>query len=309
MIEEFLNSLNEEFLMKIEEKMKSYQRVPVEKPDFVDYLPGTSIHLWFNNESTNYANHWHPNMEVIMPLQDNYMLVSSNQTYRLNPGDILIIPGGELHQLSAPSTGCRLIFIFNFSVISKIPGGTYLVPMFSHPVLISGNTDFHQKQIQHLLTACQKYFEEDTLGELTVYSHLLNFFIDYGNEQIRLNETFQTTQKYTQQELLNKLNVVLNYIDEHFTEDITLESTAQAAGFSKFYFSHIFKQYSGSGYSFHDYLNLRRIRNAETLLQDPNLSITEIALQSGFGSLVSFNRTFKRFKQCTPSVYRAAIKE
>lgn len=40
------------------------------------------------------------------------------------------------------------------------------------------------------------------------------------------------------------------------------------------------------------------------LLLNPDLTITEIALQSGFSSLSTFNRTFKRTKNCTPTEYR-----
>ena len=85
-------------------------------------------------------------------------------------------------------------------------------------------------------------------------------------------------------------------------EEITLESIADIAGFSKFHFSRLFKQCSGQ--NFYDYLCFKRIKTAEMLLLKPTLPITEIALQSGFSSLSTFNRTFKRLKNCTPTEYR-----
>lgn len=78
---------------------------------------------------------------------------------------------------------------------------------------------------------------------------------------------------------------------------------AALAGFSKFHFSRLFKQYTSL--TFNEYLNHRRLKAAEELLAAPDLSITEIALRSGYASLSTFNRLFKQIKHCTPTEYRA----
>ena len=51
-------------------------------------------------------------------------------------------------------------------------------------------------------------------------------------------------------------------------------------------------------------LSVSRIAHAEQLLIEPNLSITEVAMRSGFNSLSTFNRIFKAAKNCTPSEYK-----
>lgn len=56
--------------------------------------------------------------------------------------------------------------------------------------------------------------------------------------------------------------------------------------------------------SYYSYLNQHRIMYAEKLLIDPNLSVTEVAMRSGFGSLSTFNRVFKAYKKCTPTQYK-----
>ena len=67
-------------------------------------------------------------------------------------------------------------------------------------------------------------------------------------------------------------------------------------------FANVFKQFSGM--SCYDYLIQKRIAHAEALLIQPDLSITEVAMRSGFGSLSTFNRVFKAVKNCTPSEYK-----
>lgn len=77
---------------------------------------------------------------------------------------------------------------------------------------------------------------------------------------------------------MQKFNEVLDYIDSHYTEELTLDNIADFSGFSKYHFTRLFKQYTDS--TFYDYLIYRRIKVAEELLANPELSITEIALQS-----------------------------
>ena len=96
---------------------------------------------------------------------------------------------------------------------------------------------------------------------------------------------------------------VCSYINDHCTEELTLDTVAARAGFSKYHFTRLFKQFTNV--SFYKYLNQKRIENAERLLTNPQMSVTEVSLASGFSSLSSFIRMFKLVKGCTPSEYRA----
>ena len=77
---------------------------------------------------------------------------------------------------------------------------------------------------------------------------------------------------------------------------------AAQAGFSKYHFSRLFKQYTDS--TFYKYLNQKRIEYAKTLLQDPGMTVTEVAFKSGFSSLSAFLRMFKLMNNCTPTEFR-----
>ena len=128
-------------------------------------------------------------------------------------------------------------------------------------------------------------------------------FVSIGRNHINDMDLFPNTKSHKQQEYLQKFNDVLDYIDSHYTEELTLDDIADFSGFSKYHFTRLFKQYTDS--TFYDYLSFRRIKSAEELLAKPELSITEIALQSGFSSISTFNRIFKQKKGCTPSEYRS----
>lgn len=273
----------------------------------VDYLPGSTIRFWINDEPVDYATHWHPAVEMIIPLENTYTVIVGQDTFKLEPGDIFIIPSGELHQLLAPKEGSRLIYLCDISVLSKIRGYSYLASYLSQPVRINQQTcgPIFKQEADLIVKMLSDYFSDDSLRELAIYTSLLTFFINYGRYRMSEEDAscYILSNAGRQKDLMDKLNTVFDYLDEHFAEDITLEKVADVAGFSKFHFSRLFKQCSG--YNFYDYLCFRRIKSAETLLLKPGISITEVALQSGFSSLSTFNRTFKKLKNCTPSEYRA----
>ena len=74
------------------------------------------------------------------------------------------------------------------------------------------------------------------------------------------------------------------------------------AGFSKYHFTRLFKQFTNN--TFYKYLNQKRIELALTFLADPNISVTEAAMQSGFTNPSTFIRVFKAEKGCTPTEFR-----
>ena len=96
------------------------------------------------------------------------------------------------------------------------------------------------------------------------------------------------------------------FINEHYTEDLSLEQAAKAASMSSFYFCKMFKKYTGVNFT--EYLSRVRIEKARNLLLNPNLRISEIAYEVGFQSLTHFNRVFKKVLGQSPTDFRAHLK-
>ena len=136
----------------------------------------------------------------------------------------------------------------------------------------------------------------------SVYSLMIRFFVALGRTNFNANTRFPGITRSKQHEYVEKFMLVCNYITDHCTENITIEELADLAGFSKFHFARLFKQFSNM--SCHEYLMQKRIAHAERLLIEPHISITEVAMLSGFNSLSTFNRIFKAAKNCTPSEYK-----
>lgn len=270
------------------------------------FQPNSSLRLWYNDTTLPYAPHWHSAYEMIVPVEGNYLATVSGQTFELTPGDIFLIPSGEPHSLTAPPRGGRFIFLFEFDQILSIKGASFLASCLSKPLLINRSTcpGIYADEAELFGQICVEYLQDNSLRDITIYSRLLSLFLNYASERLSTegNSTITQLPHSYGRNYAERFNAVFSYIDRHFAEDLTLEDVAAVAGFSKFHFSRTFKQLSGS--NFYEYLCHRRIKSSESLLMQPGLSISQIALQSGFSSVSTFNRTFKKLKGCTPSQYR-----
>lgn len=270
----------------------------------VDYQNYTSILLHNNVETDNFSIHWHTAIELIMPVTNIYTVVIGKTTYVLQEGDILIIPPGELHELIAPPEGLRLILLLDFSLISNLKGLSNILTVLNQPRLITPDTapDIHP-QLKRLFDEINyEYNSSNTLREAAIYALIIQMFVLVGRKYTSTENLFPDVKLNKQREYIEKFNIIFDYINKNYAEDITLDTIANVAGFSKFHFSRLFKQFTDM--SFYDYLNQRRVKEAEKLLLDPNITITEVAMRSGFSSIATFNRVFKSFKECTPTEFK-----
>ena len=263
----------------------------------VDYVPNRSVLLYDNNEDEEYPLHWHNAIEIIMPLTNGFEAVCAGKNYKLSERNILIIPGGTLHNLKAQS-GRRIIFLCDNNSLAANPALSELYSVLSEPVLI--NSDYDKeflKSLNHILEEIYVLYSNYTdITEVYIYIKLVTLLARI--KEYQLNEIkYDDGGKY-----VDKFNLILKYIEQNYANDITLEKLADIAGYSPYHFSRTFKKYSNT--TFINFLNRRRIKAAELLLLESGSSITDVAMQVGFASLTTFNRVFKSINGCTPSEYK-----
>jgi AraC-like DNA-binding protein len=270
----------------------------------VSYDKNTGIRLYRNIESEDYPIHWHTAIEVIMPIKNIYTIAINDEKHTLNPRDIILVSSGELHELFSPEDGERIILQIDYYLLNQINGLDSTLYIFQPYVIITekANKKDHDILETILLDITEEYFSDSPLKEAYIYSRIIHFMVILCRSCMKTRTTLPNTKINKQHEYIEKFLNICNYISEHCTEGITLDDAASIAGFSKFHFSRLFKQFTGM--SFTNYLNKHRIMHAERLLIDPNLSITEAAMRSGFVSLATFNRLFKTYKKCTPTEFK-----
>lgn len=271
----------------------------------VNYKQNTSIKLYDNDQYEDYPPHWHTTMELIMPTDNIYTVECNNQTITLREGDIILICPGCVHTLFAPPTGHRIIFQPDANALRFIKDIETLLNAIAPLIVITPESfpSTHGKIRELLIEIKNEYLSSSSsFSEAIIYSKLLEIIALIGRNYTRKSETRAVHVMIKQEEYMKKFIEICNYIDEHCSEDLNLDDIANMSGFSKFYFSRMFRQFTNV--SFYKYVNMKRIAKASELLTEPQNSITDVAINCGFSSLSSFIRMFKIIKGCTPTEFR-----
>lgn len=270
----------------------------------VEFDKDTSFLLMDNTDFEEYPPHWHTPLEIVMPLEGIYTVDCNGTTYELKERDILIIAPGALHHMHA-SKGHRLIFQAN---LGKSDVFRSFDPFFNYiqtaiAITPEEHPDVHESAANYMMNIYKEYSDDSNpYMDASIYANLINLLLVCAKECTISKSSFATVSNNKQQEYMEKFVAICKYVNEHCTEDLSLEDISERAGFSKYHFSRLFKDFTNT--SFHKYLNIQRISYAESLLLDPNLSITEVAIASGFNSISAFMRMFKLIKGCTPTEFR-----
>lgn len=99
---------------------------------------------------------------------------------------------------------------------------------------------------------------------------------------------------------ISNIKQIVNYIDEHYSEEINLSSVAEQFHYSTAHLSRMFKDHIG--FNFHEYpQNVRLMHCVNLLKENNNILLTDCAMNNGFPNIKSFIHTFKKYFGCTPS--------
>ena len=270
----------------------------------VKYSDASGVRLYHNDEPDSYETHWHTAIEIISPTVNGYTVQIGKETIQLKEQDILLIPAGILHRLVAPASGERLIFLFDTNYLTGIRDMSSLMQSASPYILVRRE---EYSAVNAKLHICLDKIDEEYQAEkpfcgATILAYIIQFLAIIGRAQIKMDNKFADTTSSKRHEYIGKFMEICSYISGHCTEDLTVEALADLAGFSKFHFSRLFKEFTGG--ACYEYLTDCRITLAEQLLTQADLPITDVAMQSGFNSLSTFNRIFKQKVNCTPKEYK-----
>lgn len=213
----------------------------------VKYKENSNVKLFINVEVEDYPIHWHTPMEIIMPLEGTYTVFLGDKHILLQEGDIIFICPGVLHSLAAPESGKRIILQIEWSVVSKIRDLNSILSLISPILTLTPQTapDIYS-DIYHLICQILSEYEKDSfLSEAVIYARMLDILSLIGRYQAFASCRFDAGPQ-KQKEYLDRFLSICNYIDEHCTEDLSLDHVAKTAGFSKYHFTRLFKQFTNT---------------------------------------------------------------
>lgn len=253
--------------------------------------------------------HWHKYIEIAALPEDAVIsrppILHINQTaYQLNPGDILLIWPGEVHEIVENADSQLMGLQFSSTIFNELPDFAPFINHFRtfHHIRQSDTPELAQNMLVHIQHMFSVQRNQQTFSGVETLICLYEMFMDFGNyiKNINPKDTQQVSPEIDK--TTEKINIACSYIIDNCEHDLTLESAADYVGFSACYFSRMFKRITN--HSFIEYLTLQRIKRAQLLLSDFDMPITEISYQAGFKSISTFNRVFRQYRGCSPSEYR-----
>ena len=296
--------MSEQRSINSEIREKRYEdgfRVMQGKREYVTYPDDSSLRIWYSDVAWRYENHEHSAVEICLTLEGVVDYTVQDTIYHVRKGEILILSPDVPHSLNMGEGSSRYLFLFEPDMIYAMRDVKVALRQFNRPFYLHDGSDAHIRIRETLLKAQAIYDRGDVMWNTDCYGYLLRVYAILGqhyllNSRVRQRDTSRSVDSEV-------ITAAMGYINNHFREELSLDNVAEFAGFSRYYFSRSFKKQTG--YSFKDYLCQKRLQVAMDLLIRSNIPMREVAIESGFGSVATFNRVFREKKGCTPTQYRA----
>ena len=268
----------------------------------------SAFNLSTGYQERSYQTHWHSYGEILLvgPGTTNIFMVNQ-KNYELSEGDFLLIWPMEMHAIIDADRKESLVIqfsnafmnsLFDLQRIMHAYRNLHVLSVRSHPRLVSRLRAIAD-QMKEIFLAAGPDRELRCCMLLMEFMLTLDRHRDEFAPELRGGDTYSYTDT-----VMRRMMTVTDYIKNNLTaDDLSQAAMAEMAGISKDYFSRIFRSVTGTNYS--RWLNMIRMEKATELLADEEMTLTEVAMRSGFQSISSFNRVFRAEKGMAPGEYRA----
>ncbi len=269
-------------------------------------LPNTPVHISYQKSKKNYLCkvHLHDEIELLRVVSGRLKCVVGEEEYFATEGEVIFVNSRVPHLVTVAEGATEQILVqyridnYIDNSISKI--GTVLARFSEY-------TDRQCFVVQNCPELCESIdvMYKEFAGKKIGYEEYVKSCIYSTIAYLSRYKVIENNNRILASPGIVRIMPALEYIDENYAREISLEEISGVLNINPSYFCRLFKTATGS--SFCEYLNFVRISKSEKLFKMSEKSIMEIALDVGFSSVTYFNRIFRKVKGCTPSVYRKAI--
>lgn len=233
---------------------------------------------------------WHRNIEIMLVTEGEGRVQYSSEDIALSKGDIVVVNTGELHRVYSETSISIDYVIIDESFCHE--NGIDTVDRYFDRV-------FKSTEIEELFECAYERYSEYKNDQtpikiarvrLSVLRLLIELYEDHSAPATKISANTGSPQDYVKK--------ILEYLAEHYTEQLTLEGVASICGITKYHLAREFKKYTGQ--TVVTYINVLRCKKAENCLME-GMTVTEAAGESGFDSISYFSRTYKKLMGSSPS--------
>ena len=280
-----------------------YFELKENKPHGTKDDPFSIYHIANAKRSFQIPIHWHDEFEIIY-VKSGFLTVSiSGENYIGKPGDAFVVSPGNLHFMGSQTGNVDYFtFLFPLKYISfrtdDILDDKLLEPLNSGHLIISPEIEDTVKEQCEQLVEIYGAKKEESQSKITAQIKtkiiLLQFIIELWKKGFIVEN--DTSGKNTVEKEM------VSYIQQNFTGKILLKEFGEQFHLSEKYISRYFKEHFHITIS--QYVTYLRLEHAKQLLQDTDIPVTEVAMQSGYQNVSYFIRSFKKTYGMSPLKYR-----
>ncbi|MDD2980947.1 MAG: AraC family transcriptional regulator [Hespellia sp.] len=278
----------------------------LERPHLDEHFP---LSMWLNEGDILTTPHWHKEHEILYVKRGTVRMGIGEKTLEVKEGEFLLVAGGRVHYVLASPGSIRYVYQFSDNLFRELLQDERALETLKN---LWRDYPAHSREWKEDIAISTRGLLETIYEEnknqrcgyayaLKGYMCLLVFGL-YQNKEYRGSEGRYEYHVESSQ-MLEKLDLIFQYVEEHYTQQITLEEIAEHIGFSTFYFTKFFKKNVGK--TFVKFLNEYRIEKAKWILMNEDLGALELIERIGIGSTKTYYRLFKEIAGMSPREYKS----
>lgn len=245
--------------------------------------------------------HWHNSLEIVLPICGGEYAWVDGRYYKLYQENMmpLIINSRSIHafESGSPKPYIGLALLINYQFLKEI------YPEIDHIYFKQPDEEVGMLIKKQLFLINEYYEIESNHKDLLITSalfHLIYLLV----EHLSIEKKDKVELKSEKNK--HRITSIINYIDENYQEDLTIELLSEVFHLSEGHLSKLFKE--NLGMTIKAYISQTRAKEVRNVLLTSDLPLIDIAIMCGFPNVKSMNKVFKDLYQCTPSQFRRNCK-
>ncbi len=232
------------------------------------------------------------------------------EQFLIGQGDVAIFGPSEPHTTQPYSQESLRYLVFQLDLQKHMDQSTVsnmkyfsnvLRPLSRLNYIVRENKSVRDQIAEFILGIYKETEHQENGYELAVSAMIKNIFL------LLVRNDNQYVLDYQHDPIMERIQPVLQYIDEHLAEKMLIEDMTKQVNLSYYYFMKVFKK--AVGMSFTDYVNFKRIKKAEQMLLTEDMSIAEVAEFVGISNLGHFYEMFNRLNSCSPKQFKNRLSQ
>lgn len=267
----------------------------VKEHEVISYEKIKYINIFIND--VNYRTpHIHGDFEICIVLKGEIVYKISGIEYNCKESDIVICNPLEIHEMFSENNAVLLCIQFSPEYLKELG---YENVLFDINYISADERVKYKRTYEAIYRLSKSYFADEDKDIKLICCGWLNILIHY---LLQNSSSKGQEKKKIIDDNRHVINSIVDYLNEHYSEKVSLIEVADMVHLNHQYLSRLFKKYTGV--NFQDFLTTIRLYQALYLINETDESLTDICFECGFSDYKYLNSKFQKQYGCSPKEYR-----